>query len=101
MLARRPRRPISGESSILRGAKPGSGPEQEPSLFLAPRGIPHRFHNEGPEPATLLVIAGPGAGLVHMFSAIDEAGQRADGMPAVEEIVAICADHGVTILPPA
>ena len=70
------------------------------SFFFAPRGIPHSFHNEGPEPAKLLVIASPGTGLVHMFGAIDEAGQRAGAMPAIEEVVAICADHGVTILPP-
>jgi len=70
------------------------------SFFLAPRGVSHHFHNEGPELAKLLVIANPGTGLVHMFGAIDEAGRRAGGMPAIEEVVAICADHGVTILPP-
>jgi quercetin dioxygenase-like cupin family protein len=71
------------------------------SFFLAPRGVPHSFHNERPEPAKLLVIANPGSGLVHMFGAIDEAGRHAGGMPAIEEVVAICAKHGVTILPPA
>jgi quercetin dioxygenase-like cupin family protein len=70
------------------------------SFFLAPRGVSHSFHNERPVPAKLLVIASPGTGLVHMFGAIDEAGQRAGGMPAIEEVVGICADHGVTILPP-
>lgn len=69
------------------------------SFFLAPRGVAHSFHNEGPAPTKLLVIASPGTGLVHMFGAIDEAGRSAGGMPAIEEVVTICADHGVTILP--
>jgi quercetin dioxygenase-like cupin family protein len=71
------------------------------SFFLAPRGMPHSFHNEGPAPAKLLVIASPGTGLVHMFGEIDEAGRRVGGVPAIEEVVGICAEHGVTILPPA
>jgi quercetin dioxygenase-like cupin family protein len=71
------------------------------SFFLAPRGVPHSFHNDGPDPAKLLVIASPGTGLVHMFGAIDRAGQRAGGMPPIEDVVTVCADHGVTILPTA
>lgn len=70
------------------------------SFFLAPRGVPHSFHNDSAAPATLLVIASPGAGLVRMFGAIDEAA-RSTGMPAIDEVMTICAEHGVTILPPA
>lgn len=69
------------------------------NFFFARRGVPHSFHNDGPETAKLLVIASPGAGLVYMFGAIDEAARRAGGMPSIEETVGICADHGVTILP--
>jgi hypothetical protein len=36
-----------------------------------------------------------------MFGAIDEAARSAGGMAAIEEVVSICAEHGVTILPPA
>ena len=90
-------------SGVLVVALGNNGPMrlEAGSFFLAPRGVPHSFHNDGAEPAKLLVIARPGAGLVHMFGAIDEAGRSAGGMPAIEEVVTICADHGVTILPPA
>jgi len=71
------------------------------SFFFAPRGAAHSFHNDSAEPAKLLVIASPGTGLVHMFGAIDEAGRSAGGMAVIEEVVSICAEHGVTILPPA
>jgi quercetin dioxygenase-like cupin family protein len=70
-------------------------------FFFAPRGVRHSFRNEGPERAKLLVMSSPGTGLFQMFGAIDAAARRNGGMAAIEETVSICADHGVTILPPA
>jgi quercetin dioxygenase-like cupin family protein len=72
------------------------------SFVLAPRGSRHAFRNESTTEAKMLVLAFPGAGLERMFGAFDAAVRKAgDGMPPVDEIVAIAARSGVTVDPPA
>lgn len=69
---------------------------------FAPRGSRHAFRNDTDADAKMLVVALPGAGMERMFSAFDEAARRAAGtMPPVDELVAIAAQSGVTIEPPA
>jgi quercetin dioxygenase-like cupin family protein len=73
-----------------------------PGGFLfAPRNRRHGYRNAGTVEARVLVLAVPGAGLDHMFAAFDAASKRAAGMPNLDTIAAIAAQHGVVIHPPA
>jgi quercetin dioxygenase-like cupin family protein len=68
------------------------------AFFLAPRGRQHAFRNEGSEPARMLVVCTPGAGIERMFREMDAAGRRSPGAPpAMPEIFSIAARAGVDI----
>lgn len=85
---------IEGRSLPLRVSAGG--------FIFAPRGGQHAFRNASSANARMLVITTPGAGMERMFGAFDKATQEAaDGMPPLDDIVAIAAANGVTIAPPA
>ncbi|MGY4505366.1 quercetin dioxygenase-like cupin family protein [Bradyrhizobium sp. GM24.11] len=73
-----------------------------PGAFLfAPRNRRHGYRNVGADTARLLVFAMPGAGLDHMFAALDEEGRRSGDRPAIQTIATIAGQHGVVIHPSA
>ncbi|MCM8748668.1 hypothetical protein NET02_05880 [Thermomicrobiaceae bacterium CFH 74404] len=57
------------------------------ALVLKPRGIPHAFWNEGPQPARLLEIISP-AGFERYFEDLAER-IPADGPPDVAQLAAL------------
>ncbi|HKT16713.1 MAG TPA: cupin domain-containing protein [Stellaceae bacterium] len=84
---------LEGESQPIRVGAGG--------FVYGPRGRRHAYRNASEREARLLVIATPGAGLEAMFDAIDAAGQAAKGMPPLDKLLAIAAQYGVAIQPPA
>ena len=66
-------------------------------FVLLPRGGVHAFDNASAAPARALVVAAPGVEAERFFAAVDA---RAGQTPDPDEITAIAARHGLTILPP-
>jgi len=62
-----------------------------------PRGVAHGFHNAGPSPARMIVVATPGGGLEGLFRGLDAAG-RAEPPLDPQRIGEICAANGVSML---
>jgi hypothetical protein len=94
--------PHTRRRSAVRSRRRGDPLRLGPGAFLfAPRNRRHAYRNVGTVAARLLVFAIPGAGLDRMFAAFNAASKRAAGMPAIDTIAAIAAQHGVVIHTPA
>jgi len=78
-----------------------AGPTTVPQggLFYGPRGKMHGFHNGGIVPARLLVFMTPGSNMQHMFAALAELTKNAGGMPAKEDVAALCAKFDILFAP--
>jgi uncharacterized cupin superfamily protein len=88
---------LEGELTLLTAdgeAKAGPG-----DFVHLPRGVAHGFLNASGAPARMLVVASAGGKLEGMFRDLDAAARN--GGPAPAQVAAICASHGVTMLPPA
>ena len=72
---------------------------QQGGLFYGPRGKMHGFRNGGPVPARLLVFMIPGANMQHMFAALAELTAKFGGMPAKEDVAALCAKFDIVFAP--
>lgn len=71
-----------------------SGPGETVHL---PRGVAHGFRNDTARPVRLLVALWPGRQGLAMFRHFSRAGRAAPGGLTPPEIIAICAQHGVTM----
>ncbi|HRX84866.1 MAG TPA: cupin domain-containing protein [Phycisphaerae bacterium] len=71
---------------------------------IGPRGVPHRFRNDGVVPARFLVLATP-AGIEHFFAEIGTPWADPQQLPPpptpadIERIITASPRHGITILP--
>jgi mannose-6-phosphate isomerase-like protein (cupin superfamily) len=63
-----------------------------------PGGRPHTVRNESREPATAYVVFAPGAQMERFFRAAAEL--AADGPPAIDDVLALAARHGVEVTRP-
>jgi quercetin dioxygenase-like cupin family protein len=70
------------------------------SFVFGARGRRHSFRNREAAPARALVLVAPGAGLEQMFAALDRL-TRAPSGPAPDRVVAVAAQYGVAVEPPA
>ncbi|QJY46392.1 cupin domain-containing protein [Pseudonocardia broussonetiae] len=68
------------------------------SFVFVPRGAAHGFANPAPAPATILVIASPGA--IRLVESIYQVAEQADP-PDPDAMAALYAEHRSEILPPA
>jgi quercetin dioxygenase-like cupin family protein len=68
-------------------------------FFYGARGRRHAFRNTGDAPARVLILCAPSCGLDQMFAELETA--TAAGMPEISKLVAIAAQYGVSIEPPA
>ncbi|WP_171070002.1 cupin domain-containing protein [Methylobacterium terricola] len=86
---------LDGELTILgasgeRRAGPGT-------TVQLPGGTRHGFRNDMTGPVRFLVMARPGIQALEMFRHFDRAGRAAPGGLTPPEIVAICAQYGVSM----
>jgi quercetin dioxygenase-like cupin family protein len=88
---------LEGEITLVsRDGESVAGPG---TYIHLPRGVPHGYVNASSAPARILVIASPGGKLEGLFRGLDAAARVAPLVPA--QVGAICASHGVRMLPPA
>jgi mannose-6-phosphate isomerase-like protein (cupin superfamily) len=62
-----------------------------------PKGTPHCFRNIGDKPSRMILHTAP-SGFEVFFA--DLAAHCAKGEPEIGDVVRICADHGIRVLPP-
>ncbi|PWC26385.1 cupin domain-containing protein [Teichococcus aestuarii] len=86
---------LDGALTLLDGTGERQGGPGE-TVHL-PRGVAHGFRNDTARPARLLVALWPGRQGLAMFRHLSRAGRAAPGGLTPLEIIAICAQHGVTM----
>jgi oxalate decarboxylase/phosphoglucose isomerase-like protein (cupin superfamily) len=69
------------------------------SLVYIPENAVHTYRNTGPKPARFLSILQP-AGQERFFLEVSELASDPSGLPAAEEIAAVAAKHGISLLEP-
>jgi mannose-6-phosphate isomerase-like protein (cupin superfamily) len=62
-------------------------------------GVPHTVRNESARDAVALVVHAPGAPMEGFSRAV--AAAAADGPPAMEQVLRLAAENGITLLGPA
>jgi quercetin dioxygenase-like cupin family protein len=75
---------------------------REGGCAFVPRGTAHAYANRGDAAVRALVLCAPGAAKEAMFAALDawgRAGGPGGGPPDVNAVGAICAAHGVELVP--
>jgi quercetin dioxygenase-like cupin family protein len=90
---------LSGELLIEFEGEPAPHRVGPGGFFFGARNRRHAIRNVGDQPTRVLILSAPSCGLDQMFAELDAA--TAKGMPEIERLVAIAAEYGVTIEPPA
>jgi quercetin dioxygenase-like cupin family protein len=84
---------------ILDGRKTVLGPG---GYIFLPHGVPHGIRVNGPEPATMLILAG--AGFVGMMEEMSEPAKErvlpVPTQPDIAKLTRLCAKYGIDILGP-
>jgi len=88
---------IEGEIAVwLNGEERIAGPGS--TVFL-PKGTPHAFRNPGAAPTRMIGVCTP-AGHERFFADASRLVPGPDGAPDMAEAIAVCARHGIDLLPP-
>ena len=93
---------LDGESTFFcEGKKTVLSPG---GYIFMPHGIPHGIRNDGPTPATILILAMPGTGFMGMMKEMGEpTTQRTlptPKPPDMEKLTRLCAKYSIDILGP-
>lgn len=91
---------IEGAVEILGDDMPGPVNIPQGGLFYGPRGRLHGFRNPTDAPIRLLVLMTPGGNMQRMFGALAELTARSPGLPAPEEVGALCSQYDIIFAPP-
>ncbi len=91
---------IEGSVEITGDDLPGPTILPQGGLFYGPRGRLHGFRNPAETPSRLLVLMTPGGNMQRMFGALAALTASAPGMPAPEEVRALCAQYDIVFAPP-
>jgi quercetin dioxygenase-like cupin family protein len=87
---------LEGELTLIsRDGETKAGPGAYVHL---PRGVAHGFVNASGKPAHMLVIGSAGGKLESLFRDLDAASRQSALAP--EQVGALCAAHGIAMLPP-
>ncbi len=84
---------LEDEDGEVQRVAAGSG-----DVVHIPGGRPHTVRNESGEPASAYVVFAPGAPMERFFRAATAL--AADGPPAVDDLLAVAARHGVEMTRP-
>ena len=85
------------EGRITLDSEAGSTVAGPGSFVHLPRGVPHGYRNEGPDPARMLVVTTPGGALEGVFRGLDAAARGPEPLEG-PRVAAICAASRVTML---
>ena len=91
---------IEGTVEISGDDLPGPATLPQGELFYGPRGRLHGFRNPTDAPSRLLVLMTPGGNMQRMFGALAALTARSQGLPAPEEVRALCAQYDIIFAPP-